>query len=56
MTSTELEEVIVATRPFYASYSVKLVRDFEQVLAGYDAERKDFLRRIFAAAKEGRSW
>ncbi len=56
LTYLELEEVIVATRPFYASYSVKLVRDFEQVLAGYDDQRKDFLRRTFAAAKEGRSW
>jgi len=56
LTYLELEGVIQATRPFYASYSVKLVRDFEQVLAGYDSRRKGFLRRIFAAAKEGRSW
>ena len=56
LTYLELEGVIVATRPFYACYSVKLIRDFEQVLAGYDDTRKSFLRRIFAAAKDGRNW
>ena len=56
LTYLELEGVIQATRPFYASYSVKLVRDFDQVLAGYDAKRKGFLRSIFRAAKEGRNW
>ncbi|WP_338684599.1 RecQ family ATP-dependent DNA helicase [Haloferula helveola] len=56
LTYLELEGVIAATRPFYATYSVRLIRDFEQVLNGYDARRKSFLRKIFAAAKEGRSW
>jgi len=56
LTYLELEGVIEATRPFHASYAVKLLRDFEQVLAGYDADRKAFLRKIFAAAREGRSW
>ena len=56
LTYLELEGVIQATRPFYASYSVKLIRDFDQVLAGYDSKRKEFLRRIFAAAKKGRMW
>ena len=56
LTYLELEGVIVATRPFYATYQVRLLRDFDKVLAGYDARRKSFLRKIFAAAKEGRSW
>jgi len=56
LTYLELEGVIAATRPFYSRYSVRLLRDFEQLLAGYDARRKGFLRKIFAAAKEGRSW
>ncbi len=56
LTYLELDGIIQATRPFYSSYSVKLIRDFEQVLAGYDSERKMFLRRIFAAAKQGRMW
>ncbi|GAA5484567.1 RecQ family ATP-dependent DNA helicase [Haloferula sargassicola] len=56
MTYLELEGIIEATKPFYATYAVKLLRDFERVLAGYDARRKSFLRKIFAAAREGRSW
>jgi len=56
LTYLELEGLIEATRPFYANYSVKLLRDFDKVLAGYDERRKSFLRKIFAAAKEGRSW
>ncbi len=56
LTYLELEGVIAATKPFYSTYSVKLLRDFEKLLAGYDARRKSFLRKIFAAAKEGRSW
>lgn len=56
LTYLELEGMIEATRPFYANYSVKLLRDFDKMLAGYDARRKSFLRKIFAAAKEGRSW
>jgi ATP-dependent DNA helicase RecQ len=52
----ELEGIIEATRMFWATYQVRLLRDFERVLAGYDARRKSLLRKIFAAAKEGRGW
>ena len=56
LTYLELEGVIAATRPFHATLSVKLLRDLEKILAGYDERRKSFLRKIFAAAKPGRSW
>ena len=56
LTYLELEGLIAATRPFYSTYSVKLLRDFDKMLLGYDDRRKSFLRKIFAAAKEGRSW
>ncbi len=56
LTYLELEGVIEATRPFYTTYQARLLRDFERVLAGYDERRKSFLRKIFAAAREGRSW
>jgi ATP-dependent DNA helicase RecQ len=56
LTYLELEGVIEATRKFWSSYQVRLLRDLEKVLAGYDARRKAFLRRLFAAAKAGRSW
>ncbi|MEP4078104.1 RecQ family ATP-dependent DNA helicase [Haloferula sp.] len=56
LTYLELEGAIEATRPFYATYLVRHLRDMESMLSGYDARRKAFLRKIFAAAKEGRSW
>jgi ATP-dependent DNA helicase RecQ len=56
LTYLELEGVIAATRPFYSRFAVRLLRDFEHLLSGYDTRRKSFLRKIFAAAKEGRSW
>lgn len=56
LTYLEIEGIIQATRPFYAQISIRLLRDFEMVLAGYDARRKSFLRKIFAAAKQGRGW
>lgn len=56
LTYLELEGLIEATRPFYATWSVKLLRDFDKVLHGYDDQRKNFLRNIFASAREGKSW
>ncbi len=56
LTYLELEGIIEATRSFWSAYQARLLRDFESMLAGYDARRKGFLRKIFAAAKEGRSW
>lgn len=56
LTYLELEGIIEATRVFWSTYQAKLLRDFEAMLAGYDARRKTFLRKIFAAGKEGRSW
>jgi ATP-dependent DNA helicase RecQ len=56
MTYLELEGILEATGSFYSGYAVMLLRDFERVLAGYDARRKEFLRRIFAAAGAGRKW
>ena len=56
LTYLELEGVIEATRPLYSVFRVKLVRDLDAVVAGYDARRKSFLKKLFAAGKSGRSW
>jgi ATP-dependent DNA helicase RecQ len=56
MTYLELEGIIQATRPFFSGYRVKLLRGLDRVLAGYDARRKTFLRKLFAAGKAGRLW
>ncbi len=56
MTYLELEGVIAATRPFYSAYKIKYVRNLEHLLQGYNARRQTFLRRLFAAGKQGRTW
>ncbi|WP_035608551.1 ATP-dependent DNA helicase RecQ [Haloferula sp. BvORR071] len=56
LTYLELEGLIEATRIFWSTWQVRFLRKFEAMLAGYDARRKTFLRKIFAAASEGRSW
>ncbi len=56
LTYLELEGIIEATRMFWATYQLRLLRDFERVLAGYDTRRKSLLRKIFAEAKDGWSW
>lgn len=55
-TYLELEGFIAATAPFYTKYQVKLLRDLDQVLLGFNEQRQQFLRQLFASGKEGRSW
>ncbi|QQL45006.1 RecQ family ATP-dependent DNA helicase [Sulfuriroseicoccus oceanibius] len=56
LTYLEMDEWIEATRPFYSVYQVKIARDFDSIVAGYDDRRKAFLRKIFDAAEHKRSW
>jgi ATP-dependent DNA helicase RecQ len=56
LTYLELEGLIEATKVFWSTWQVRLLRGLEAMLAGYDERRKSFLRKIFAAASEGRSW
>lgn len=56
LTYLELEGYLVATSPFYSTYKVSLSRDLDHLLNGFDAERKDFLRRLFESGKKGYRW
>ncbi len=56
LTYLELEGLIEATKVFWSTWQVRLLRGLEPMLAGYDERRKSFLRKVFAAASEGRSW
>src|SRR5206468_10777868 len=43
--------------PFYAGYSVRpATGEWDDVVAGFDADRGDFLRRMLASGSEGRVW
>lgn len=52
----ELEGWIESRGAFYAARAIRFVRGREQTLAGHTTERQNFLRKLFACGKEGRSW
>jgi len=56
LTQLELDGILVAEGPFYSTYRVRTERPLPKVLAGFDAERRAFLERLFAAGQQGRTW
>ncbi|QDV38443.1 RecQ family ATP-dependent DNA helicase [Tautonia plasticadhaerens] len=56
LTYLELEGVIAATGPFYAACRFRFHRPPGAVASGFDPDRADFLRRVFEAARVGRTW
>ena len=57
LTYLELDGLLRQGTPFYAGYSFRpTLGSFEDVFAGFDAPRADFLRRLVASGKTGRSW
>jgi ATP-dependent DNA helicase RecQ len=57
LTYVELDGFLEQGTPFYAGYAVRpLSGTFDDVAAGFDAGRADFLRRVLASGKEGRTW
>jgi ATP-dependent DNA helicase RecQ len=57
LTYLELEGLLRQGTPFYAGYRLRpLVGSLDDVAAGFDAERADFLRRLIRSGKEGRTW
>jgi ATP-dependent DNA helicase RecQ len=57
LTYLELDGLLEQGTPFYAGYSVRPTNgEWDDVLAGFDAGRADFLRRVLGSGKEGRVW
>ena len=57
LTYLELEGLLRQGTPYYAGYSLRpTTGSFDQVFAGFDPDRADFLRRLVASGKTGRSW
>jgi ATP-dependent DNA helicase RecQ len=56
LTYLELLGVLRQDTPFYAGYEVKPLRELGEIFAGFSGERREFLSRIFAAARKGRIW
>ncbi len=57
LTYIELDGYLEQGTPFYAGYAVRASNGtFADAFAGFDAARADFLRRVVASGKEGRTW
>ncbi len=56
LTYLELDNVVESTGPFYSAFKFQPQRSSQEILARFDASRADFLRRVFGAARKGRTW
>ncbi len=56
LTYLELEGVLAATSPFYASYKFKPHRASREILADQSPEQAAFLGRVLSASKKARTW
>ena len=57
LTYLELDGFLEQGTPFYAGYSVRPASgEWDDVLATFDPDRADFLRRVLASGKQGRIW
>ncbi len=57
LTYIELDGYLEQGTPFYAGYAVRPINGtFADAFVRFDAARADFLRRVLASGKEGRTW
>lgn len=56
ITYLEKEKILAPAGMFYSKFQIAFRHSEDRVLAGYSAERQQFLREIFAAGKRGRRW
>ncbi|MDB5333643.1 MAG: ATP-dependent helicase RecQ family [Phycisphaerales bacterium] len=56
LTYLELDGILESTGPFYTEYKFQPLQPLEQVFAGFDAARSEFLRKIFRQARQAKTW
>ena len=56
LTYLELADVIEATEPFYNEYQFTFRRPSQEILAGFDTARSEFLSGIFATGVKAEKW
>lgn len=56
LTYLELHGVILAEAPFYTQYKLHFLKPMDEIVAQFDAQRAEFLRRLFSAGHAGRKW
>jgi len=56
LTYLELLGVVRQGTPFYAAYEAKPIESLEAIFARLSGEPRQFIQRVFSAAKKGRIW
>jgi ATP-dependent DNA helicase RecQ len=56
LTYLELDGIIKFTAPFYSEYKFNALVPHNDLLAGFDSSRQDFLRKLFDQAVKKRTW
>jgi ATP-dependent DNA helicase RecQ len=56
LTYLELLGVLRQGTPYYAGFELKTLVPANDIYGRFDPSRADFLRRVFAAGKQGRTW
>ncbi|MFT6160860.1 MAG: ATP-dependent DNA helicase RecQ [Myxococcota bacterium] len=56
LTYLELEGVLASTAPFYDTYKFKPARSSAEILARFNSERAEFLRRVLSCSQKARTW
>ncbi|RUM40748.1 MAG: RecQ family ATP-dependent DNA helicase, partial [Desulfocapsa sp.] len=56
LTYLELERVVKSTGPFYSSYKFKPLKSSAEILARFDEERQNFLRKLLSCAVKSKIW
>jgi ATP-dependent DNA helicase RecQ len=56
LTYLELDGILQGTGPFYNEYKYQPLQSLDQVFAGFDPDRADFLHRLFAHSQHAKTW
>jgi ATP-dependent DNA helicase RecQ len=56
LTYLQLDGYLESTGPFYTEYKFQALRPINDIIAGFDTERQQFLRDVFANAKKLKTW
>lgn len=56
ITYLELDGYLEGGTPFYANYRFKALKSSPQILALFEGERREFLRKIFHCSRKAKTW
>ena len=56
MTYLELDNLIQSTGPFYSGLKFQPQKSSQEILGKFDAQRAEFLGRVFRQARKGKTW